>query len=94
MDAHAMENWGLITGRASHYLLDSNTSNLQQKQAIVSMQFHEIAHMWSVVGGFFLFFSLPVFSVLNFLFLGLAISRQCNGWTLYILARRAVDSIH
>ncbi|KIK68757.1 hypothetical protein GYMLUDRAFT_54326 [Collybiopsis luxurians FD-317 M1] len=46
MDAYAMENWGLITGRASHYLLDPNASNVAQKQAIVGMQFHEIAHMW------------------------------------------------
>ncbi|KAJ4000685.1 leucyl aminopeptidase [Lentinula boryana] len=46
MDANAMENWGLITGRASHYLLDPNASNLQQKQAIVNIQFHEVAHMW------------------------------------------------
>ncbi|KAF9077341.1 leucyl aminopeptidase [Rhodocollybia butyracea] len=46
LDAYAMENWGLITGRAGVYLLDPNTSNLQQKQAIVSNQVHEIAHMW------------------------------------------------
>ncbi|KAF8830592.1 hypothetical protein HHX47_DHR2001098 [Lentinula edodes] len=46
MDAYAMENWGLITGRASHYLLDPNASNIQQKQAIVNIQFHEVAHMW------------------------------------------------
>lgn len=48
MDAYAMENWGLITGRASHYLLDPNASNIQQKQAIVNIQFHEVAHMWFI----------------------------------------------
>ncbi|KAF5386438.1 hypothetical protein D9757_005908 [Collybiopsis confluens] len=45
-DAYAMENWGLIVGRASQYLLDPNASNLAQKQAVVANQFHEIAHMW------------------------------------------------
>ncbi|KAE9396723.1 hypothetical protein BT96DRAFT_966398 [Gymnopus androsaceus JB14] len=46
MDAYAMENWGLITGRAAAYLLDPKANNVRQKQEIVLMQFHEIAHMW------------------------------------------------
>ncbi|KAF9077343.1 peptidase M1, membrane alanine aminopeptidase [Rhodocollybia butyracea] len=46
LDVAAMENWGLITGRGSRYLLDPDASDLQQKQAIVSTVFHEVAHMW------------------------------------------------
>ncbi|KAJ7359624.1 leucyl aminopeptidase [Mycena albidolilacea] len=41
----AMENWGLITGRASGYLL-TDTSLLRLRKEIVALQSHEIAHMW------------------------------------------------
>ncbi|KIP12371.1 hypothetical protein PHLGIDRAFT_32955 [Phlebiopsis gigantea 11061_1 CR5-6] len=45
-DLGAMENWGLITGRTSGFLLDSKKADLHAKQAVAGMQSHEIAHMW------------------------------------------------
>ncbi|THH32969.1 hypothetical protein EUX98_g1220 [Antrodiella citrinella] len=45
-DAGAMENWGLITGRTSAFLLDPKKSDLRAKKAIASTQSHEVAHMW------------------------------------------------
>ncbi|KAF8162440.1 leucyl aminopeptidase [Mycena galopus ATCC 62051] len=45
LDAFAMENWGLITGRASGYLLP-DPSMLRLRKEIVALQTHEIAHMW------------------------------------------------
>ncbi|KAJ7247921.1 hypothetical protein B0H12DRAFT_1203161 [Mycena haematopus] len=44
-DVFAMENWGLITGRASGYLL-TDPSMLRLRKEIVALQTHEIAHMW------------------------------------------------
>ncbi|KAJ7108703.1 peptidase family M1-domain-containing protein [Mycena epipterygia] len=44
-DVCAMENWGLITGRASGYLLP-DASMLRLRKEIVALQSHEIAHMW------------------------------------------------
>ncbi|KAJ7468068.1 leucyl aminopeptidase [Mycena latifolia] len=44
-DVFAMENWGLITGRASGYLL-TDPSMLRLRKEIVALQSHEIAHMW------------------------------------------------
>ncbi|KZT03397.1 uncharacterized protein LAESUDRAFT_761974 [Laetiporus sulphureus 93-53] len=46
LDAGAMENWGLITGRKTSYLLDPKSGNLQVKKRIAADQCHEIAHMW------------------------------------------------
>ena len=45
-DLGAMENWGLITGRTSGFLLDSKKADLNGKQGVAGMQSHEIAHMW------------------------------------------------
>ncbi|ESK92478.1 leucyl aminopeptidase [Moniliophthora roreri MCA 2997] len=45
-DAGAMENWGLIVGRASAYCIDPVTGSVREKQDIVEMQCHEVAHMW------------------------------------------------
>ncbi|KAJ7741960.1 leucyl aminopeptidase [Mycena maculata] len=44
-DVLAMENWGLIAGRASGYLL-TNPSMLRLRKEIVALQVHEVAHMW------------------------------------------------
>ncbi|KAF7351371.1 Aminopeptidase 1 [Mycena sanguinolenta] len=44
-DVFAMENWGLITGRASGYLL-TDPSMLRVRKEIVNLQSHETAHMW------------------------------------------------
>ncbi|KAJ7185799.1 leucyl aminopeptidase [Mycena filopes] len=41
----AMENWGLIIGRTSGYLL-TDPSMLRLRKEIVALQTHEIAHMW------------------------------------------------
>ncbi|PPQ65107.1 hypothetical protein CVT24_003068 [Panaeolus cyanescens] len=45
-DAGAMENWGLITGRTSAFLLDPKRADLQAKKRVASVQSHEVAHMW------------------------------------------------
>ena len=45
-DAGAMENWGLITGRTSAYLIDPKKGDLQAKKRIAGTQSHEVAHMW------------------------------------------------
>ena len=43
-----MENWGLITGRTSVFLLDPERADLQAKTWVASVQSHEVAHMWYV----------------------------------------------
>jgi len=43
-----MENWGLITGRTSVYLLDPKNPDVQAKKLVASVQSHEVAHMWCV----------------------------------------------
>ncbi|EPQ58615.1 hypothetical protein GLOTRDRAFT_36981 [Gloeophyllum trabeum ATCC 11539] len=45
-DAGAMENWGLITGRTSAFLVDPDKADLQAKLNVVDTQCHEVAHMW------------------------------------------------
>ncbi|KIL68636.1 hypothetical protein M378DRAFT_71638 [Amanita muscaria Koide BX008] len=45
-DAGAMENWGLITGRTSAFLLDPQKADLQAKKNVMQIQSHEVAHMW------------------------------------------------
>ncbi|CAL1703777.1 unnamed protein product [Somion occarium] len=45
-DAGAMENWGLITGRTSAFLLDPQKVDIGAKKQIASTQSHEVAHMW------------------------------------------------
>ncbi|KZT44121.1 leucyl aminopeptidase [Sistotremastrum suecicum HHB10207 ss-3] len=45
-DAGAMENWGLITGRTSAYLLDPKNADIRAKKRIASVQTHEVAHQW------------------------------------------------
>lgn len=41
-----MENWGLITGRTSAFLLDPQKVDIGAKKQIASTQSHEVAHMW------------------------------------------------
>jgi aminopeptidase 2 len=41
-----MENWGLITGRTSAFLLDPKGADLQAKKQVAATQSHEVAHMW------------------------------------------------
>ena len=48
MSAGAMENWGLITGRTSVFLLDPKRSDLRSKKRVATVQSHEVAHMWYV----------------------------------------------
>ncbi|KAA1467279.1 leucyl aminopeptidase [Dentipellis sp. KUC8613] len=45
-DAGAMENWGLITGRTSAFLIDPKISDMQAKKRVATTQSHEVAHMW------------------------------------------------
>ncbi|KAG1832677.1 hypothetical protein EV424DRAFT_1627020 [Suillus variegatus] len=45
-DAGAMENWGLITGRTSAFLLDPKTADVAAKKRVTAFQSHEVAHMW------------------------------------------------
>lgn len=45
-DAGAMENWGLITGRTSAFLLDPKKADMAAKKRVTAFQSHEVAHMW------------------------------------------------
>ncbi|KJA27394.1 hypothetical protein HYPSUDRAFT_131428 [Hypholoma sublateritium FD-334 SS-4] len=45
-DAGAMENWGLITGRLSVFLLDPERADQAAKKRVAAVQSHEVAHMW------------------------------------------------
>ncbi|KAF6764898.1 leucyl aminopeptidase [Ephemerocybe angulata] len=45
-DAGAMENWGLITGRTSVFLLDPERADQASKKRVATVQSHEVAHMW------------------------------------------------
>ncbi|RXW20987.1 hypothetical protein EST38_g4846 [Candolleomyces aberdarensis] len=45
-DASAMENWGLITGRTSYFLLDPERADQHSKKRVATVQSHEVAHMW------------------------------------------------
>ncbi|EIM90757.1 leucyl aminopeptidase [Stereum hirsutum FP-91666 SS1] len=45
-DAGAMENWGLITGRTSAFLVDPNGTGITTKKRVAGIQSHEVAHMW------------------------------------------------
>ncbi|XP_036073226.1 aminopeptidase Ey [Oryzias melastigma] len=42
----AMENWGLITYRESTFLQDLHESFYEDKEMLVDMVSHELAHMW------------------------------------------------
>jgi len=41
-----MENWGLIVGRTSVLLLDPEKADLAGKKRVLTVQSHEVAHMW------------------------------------------------
>ncbi|KAJ6547370.1 hypothetical protein B0H19DRAFT_1237927 [Mycena capillaripes] len=45
-DAGAMENWGLITGRTTAFLLDPTKADISAKKNVAMTQSHEVAHMW------------------------------------------------
>ncbi|KAG8952836.1 Aminopeptidase 2 mitochondrial [Tulasnella sp. 419] len=45
-DAGAMENWGLITGRTSAFLLDPKKADLAAKKRVATVTSHECAHLW------------------------------------------------
>ncbi|KAF8212441.1 hypothetical protein K438DRAFT_1806516 [Mycena galopus ATCC 62051] len=45
-DAGAMENWGLITGRTTAFLLDPARADISAKKYVAMTQSHEVAHMW------------------------------------------------
>ncbi|KAH9942750.1 peptidase family M1-domain-containing protein [Amylocystis lapponica] len=44
----AMENWGLITGRTTAFLLDQEKASLPAKKNVARTSSHEVSHMWSV----------------------------------------------
>ena len=44
--AGAMENWGLLMFRTSALLFDKRTDGLAQKQQVVEVVIHELAHQW------------------------------------------------
>lgn len=43
-NAGAMENWGLVTYRENSLLFDSNFSSIGNKERVVTVIAHEIAH--------------------------------------------------
>ncbi|XP_059570461.1 aminopeptidase N [Alligator mississippiensis] len=45
-NAGAMENWGLVTYRENSLLFDSNFSSIGNKERVVTVIAHEIAHQW------------------------------------------------
>ncbi|KAG8777819.1 Aminopeptidase 2 mitochondrial [Serendipita sp. 397] len=45
-DAGAMENWGLITGRTTAYLIDEVKSDIAAKKRVADVASHEVAHQW------------------------------------------------
>jgi len=45
-DAGAMENWGLITGRTSAFLLDPAKADIAATKRVATVTSHEVAHMW------------------------------------------------
>lgn len=45
-DAGAMENWGLVTFRASHLLVDEAKAAADTKAAMMDIVAHELAHQW------------------------------------------------
>ncbi|PVG02822.1 putative AAP1-alanine/arginine aminopeptidase [Serendipita vermifera] len=45
-DAGAMENWGLITGRTTAYLIDDEKSDIAAKKRVAEVASHEVAHQW------------------------------------------------
>ena len=47
-----MENWGLITGRTTAFLVDPDTTDNGAKKLVFTTQSHEVAHMWSVLVSF------------------------------------------
>ena len=73
-----MENWGLITGRTSAFLLDPKSADLQAKKEVVATQSHEVAHMWYAPK------LCLIYRQFNLLDVGLAISRRWNGGTISI----------
>ncbi|KAM5171352.1 aminopeptidase N-like isoform 1-T2 [Mantella aurantiaca] len=44
--AGAMENWGLVTYRETALLWDKNESSISNKERVVSVIAHELAHQW------------------------------------------------
>ncbi|KAI0259094.1 leucyl aminopeptidase [Gloeopeniophorella convolvens] len=45
-DAGAVENWGLIVGATSVYLVDPKRTDLVAKKRAAKTHIHEVAHMW------------------------------------------------
>ncbi|NXH15706.1 AMPN Aminopeptidase, partial [Bucco capensis] len=45
-NAGAMENWGLVTYRENSLLYDSNYSSIGNKERVVTVIAHELAHQW------------------------------------------------
>ncbi|OCT89713.1 hypothetical protein XELAEV_18018332mg [Xenopus laevis] len=44
--AGAMENWGLVTYRETALLFDENVSSIGNKERVVTVVAHELAHQW------------------------------------------------
>lgn len=49
----AMENWGLIMGRRSVFLLDPKRADTVSRKRVAAVQSHEVAHMWWVSQAFY-----------------------------------------
>ncbi|KAI1235300.1 hypothetical protein IHE44_0002943 [Lamprotornis superbus] len=45
-NAGAMENWGLVTYRENSLLFDDNFSSISNKERVVTVIAHELAHQW------------------------------------------------
>ncbi|KAL2300876.1 hypothetical protein Nmel_013770 [Mimus melanotis] len=45
-NAGAMENWGLVTYRENSLLFDANYSSISNKERVVTVIAHELAHQW------------------------------------------------
>ncbi|KAJ7877349.1 leucyl aminopeptidase [Mycena leptocephala] len=40
------QNWGLITGRTSAFMMDPQKADIASRKSIATVQSHEVAHMW------------------------------------------------
>ncbi|XP_068954714.1 aminopeptidase N isoform X2 [Petaurus breviceps papuanus] len=45
-NAGAMENWGLVTYRENSLMYDENSSSISNKERVVTVIAHELAHQW------------------------------------------------
>lgn len=69
-----MENWGLVTYRESSLVFDSQSSSISNKERVVTVIAHELAHQW--------FGNLVTVAWWNDLWLNEALPPTWNIWVL------------